>query len=128
MDMSDGDRLSVGTLMRNTATELDRLAEIAQGMDVLVADLVAQLPSSAQGAKLQDIDYLRQALQAIATVSRNASEDLGLEHSTCVSRARLAREVTLASVLDACLTEASVNDSHSERSSSDAPVDTAILF
>ncbi len=128
MDMADIDRLSVGTLMRNTATELDRLAEIAEGMDLLIADLVAHLPSSAQRAKLQDIDYLRQALQAIATIYRNASQDLDSEQSARVSGARLARGVTLASVLDACLKGVPLNSGHSDRSGSEPPEDTAILF
>lgn len=116
-------KIPIVTLFENLSTETDRLAGVAAGLDAMMATLAVS-PSevtSDQLRGLQDVDALRQALEAISQITRSAANGLPDGANVDFSRSELAAGVRIQQVRDACLGTALQQD----RSHEDLPASSA---
>lgn len=99
------DSIDIVHLLENIAGEANRLAGVASELDGLMADIAVSEFGIAtdQLVRLQSIDALRQALEAIAQVTRSAAQALPADSAIGLSRRKLADGVTLQEVREACL-------------------------
>lgn len=117
--------ISVSALLQNVSYEVERLAQVAEGLDEIVGDLAASDREGAVplSARFQDVDALRQALHAIAQVTMTAARDIPQASDARLPKGTLAEGVTLEKVRDACLrTEQRAGAStRTDRSGTDDP-------
>lgn len=97
--------IPVSALLQNVSYEVERLAQVAEGLDEIVGDLAASNRDGAAplSVRFQDVDALRQALHAIAQVTMTAARDIPQGSDPWLPKGALAEGVTLEKVRDACL-------------------------
>ncbi len=104
MGALDGEIL-VATLFENLSCEARRLASIASNLDGLMAAIAASAGrmTSDQVLGLQNIDALRQSLEAIAQITTLAAKSVPSDADFTFIRNDLANTVTVRKVRDGCL-------------------------
>lgn len=103
--------IAVATLMRNISAETGRLACVAQRLDDMLGDMAAANKLLAQPlvAELQDVDVLRQALEALQHLTASAANEISNHSSVHLAKQVLAHGIKLEKVRDACLNTGEVS-------------------
>lgn len=97
--------VSVERLLGNMSHEMRRLADIAGELEDLIGDLPLQLVDAPADMLrgLQNMDHLRQSLDALAQVLKNATSIEWTEGTAMLVQSDLRRGVTLERTICACL-------------------------
>ncbi|OAN80767.1 hypothetical protein A8B78_10310 [Jannaschia sp. EhC01] len=105
MGAAFGPMIPVSALLSNISNEVERLAQVAEGLDEFVGDLAVSNVDDAvpHATRLQEMDALRQALHAIARVTATAARDIPQATDAWLDKGALAEGVTLEKIRDACL-------------------------
>lgn len=130
MRAADEDTISVSKLLQNLSSELGRLEQIAQRLDDVLGDLAVSKQPLANGlpAEVQDVDTLRQSLQALKQIAASAANEVSHQADTDLPKAALCVGVTLGKVRDACLrTHGKSQETHQGTHDTNDP-DLSILF
>lgn len=105
-------KIPIIKFLENLSDETGRLAVVVSDLDDLMATM-AVAPSSLTAEQLhglQSVDALRQALEAIAQITRSAANSIPADADTALSRSDLAGDVNIQKVRDACLGLGSAHD------------------
>lgn len=102
MAQDEEETIPLNVLLANISGEVERLGQMATQLDDAVGTL-ADVGTAAPLANLQNIDALRQSLEDLARITHTAA-DLVPEGSDFVCpKTRLAQDLKLERVRDACL-------------------------
>lgn len=108
-------KIGAKALLENVSCELSSWARVAERLDDLIGEVsfAMQDDHNQIASQLQDMDALRQAIQALAKITSTASKEFPADADVLLSQKALAEDITLESVRIACLSGHVSSQSHS---------------
>lgn len=126
--MAECETIRIAALLSNLSAQTGHLAQTAMRLDDALGDIAASGGTVAGQhiVQLQEMDRLRQTLQALQAVLKNASELIPPDKNAPLAVDRVACGVKLEAVRTACL-EGAAQTEHERRvtvgrSASEAPI------